>query len=365
MGFNCGIVGLPNVGKSTLFNAITSAHADASNYPFCTIEPNVGIAAVPDERLSTIGSIFGPERLVPSIIEFVDIAGLVKGASKGEGLGNQFLSHIREVDALAHVVRCFEDENVVHVYGSVDPRRDIEVLEAELILKDLETVERKLPDLQKKARAGDKSAATEAELFSRMRDHMLAGRLARYFPRESGEAATMLGSLHLLGDKPVMYVCNVQEERVSTPDAYVGAVIELAAKEQAPVISISAEAEAEIAEIPEGERMAFLDGMGIKEGGLSQLIRAGYGLLDLVTFFTVAPKEARAWTVKRGTKAPAASGRIHSDFEKGFIRAEIMAFEDLRRLGSESKVKDAGLLRAEGRDYVIQDGDIAHFRFNV
>jgi len=254
---------------------------------------------------------------------------------------------------------------VVHVYGSVDPRRDIEVLEAELILKDLETVERKLPDLQKKARAGDKSAATEAELFSRMRDHMLAGRLARYFPRESGEAATMLGSLHLLGDKPVMYVCNVQEERVSTPDAYVGAVIELAAKEQAPVISISAEAEAEIAEIPEGERMAFLDGMGIKEGGLSQLIRAGYGLLDLVTFFTVAPKEARAWTVKRGTKAPAASGRIHSDFEKGFIRAEIMAFEDLRRLGSESKVKDAGLLRAEGRDYVIQDGDIAHFRFNV
>jgi GTP-binding protein YchF len=365
MGFNCGIVGLPNVGKSTLFNAITAAGAEAANYPFCTIDPNVGVVVIPDQRIDRLVRIYQPPKVVASTIEFVDIAGLVKGASKGEGLGNQFLSHIREVDAIAHVVRCFDDSNVVHVDGNVNPRRDIEVIEAELIFKDLDTVEKKLSETQRKAKTGDKKMKAEADLYTRVRDHLLSGRLVRYLSIENEDDVLWMRDLHLLTNKPVMYVCNVHERDVASEIAYVQAVREIAAKEGAKVVTVSAAVEAEVAELPTGDRRGFLEGLGMKESGLDKVVREGYDLLHLITFFTAGPKEVHAWTVRKGATAPQAAGVIHSDFEKGFIRAEIMKYEDLVSLGSEQAVKDGGLLHIEGKEYVVEDGDIVHFRFNV
>jgi GTP-binding protein YchF len=365
MGFTCGIVGLPNVGKSTLFNAITAAGADASNYPFCTIDPNIGVVIVPDNRLNRLTDIYNPAKTVPTTIEFLDIAGLVKGASKGEGLGNQFLAHIRLVDAVAHVVRCFDDPNVVHVDGSVNPQRDIEVIETELILKDLETVDRKLAEAERRAKSSDKKARAEADFYDRIRIHFGSGRLARYFAIQGDEESVWMRDLHLLTRKPVMYVCNVHERDLHADNAYVSTVREVAAREDARVVVVSAAVEAEVSELPENERAHFLQGLGLEESGLNKVIREGYDMLHLVTFFTAGPKEVHAWTVERGTAAPQAAGIIHSDFERGFIRAEIMAFEDLNRLGSEAAVKERGLLRIEGRDYTIQDGDVVFFRFNV
>ncbi|HWP82493.1 MAG TPA: redox-regulated ATPase YchF [Bacteroidota bacterium] len=365
MGFACGIVGLPNVGKSTLFNAITAAGAEAANYPFSTIDPNVGVVPVPDPRLDRLAHIYTPTKVVPTSIEFVDIAGLVKGASRGEGLGNQFLSHIRNVDAIAHVVRCFDDPNVVHVDGSVNPKRDIEVIETELILKDLDTVDKKFTDAEKRSKSGDKKIKAEADFYARVRDHLLGGRLARYYSLAGDEEKLWFRDMHLLTSKPVMYVCNVHEKDVAGENAHVRAVREVATKEGAKVVVISAAVEAEVAELPSIERPHFLEELGLKESGLAQLIREGYDLLHLITFFTAGPKEVHAWTIERGTLAPQAAGSIHSDFEKGFIRAEIVKFADIDRLGSEVTVKEQGLLHIEGRDYVMEDGDIAFFRFNV
>ncbi len=365
MGFNCGIVGLPNVGKSTLFNAITAAGAEAANYPFCTIDPNVGMVAIPDERIDVLVKMYQPPKIVPSTIEFVDIAGLVKGASQGEGLGNQFLSHIREVDAIAHVVRCFDDSNIIHVDGSVNPKRDIEVIEAELIFKDLDTVDKKLNEAQKKAKTGDKKLKAEADLFAKVKEHLLTGRLARYLKIDTDDERLLLRDLHMLTNKPVMYVCNVHEKDVAGENAYVAAVREIAAKEGAKVVTVSAAVEAEVAELPVGERKGFLEGLGLSESGLDKVVREGYDLLHLITFFTAGPKEVHAWTLRRGATAPDAAGVIHSDFEKGFIRAEIMKYDDLVRLGSEQAIKDSGLLHIEGREYIVEDGDVVHFRFNV
>ncbi len=365
MGFNCGIVGLPNVGKSTLFNAITAAGAEAANYPFCTIDPNVGIVTVPDPRVDGLAGIYNPAKIIPSAIEFVDIAGLVKGASKGEGLGNQFLSHIREVDAIAHVVRCFDDENIVHVDGSINPKRDIEVVEAELIFKDLETVEKKASEAEKRAKTGEKKFRSEHEFCQRLKNHLFEGRLARYCVLENDDERLWIRDMHLLTNKPVMYVCNVHEEDVALSNTYIAQVNEVALKENAKVVVVSAAVEAEVAELPVEDRAAFLSGLGLKESGLQQVIHEGYDLLHLLTFFTAGPKEVRAWTVRKGAAAPEAAGVIHSDFEKGFIRAEIIKYEDLVRLRTEQAVKDNGLLYIEGRDYLIEDGDIVHFRFNV
>jgi GTP-binding protein YchF len=365
MGFACGIVGLPNVGKSTLFNAITSAGAEAANYPFCTIDPNIGVVPVPDPRIDRLAEIYRPAKIIPTTIEFLDIAGLVKGASKGEGLGNQFLSHIRNVDALAHVVRCFDDSNVVHLDGNVNPQRDIEVIETELILKDLETVAKKLSDAEKRAKTGEKKIKLEAEFYSRVRDHLFGGRLARYLTLAGDDESLWMRDLHLLTNKPVMYVCNVHERDLLVENDYVRTVRAVAAKEGAKVVVISAAVEAEVAELPETERGHFLQGLGLKESGLHQVIREGYDLLHLITFFTAGPKEVHAWTIHRGASAPEAAGMIHSDFERGFIRAEVMKFSDLDRLGSESAVKENGLLRIEGREYVMEDGDVVYFRFNV
>ncbi|HTR81164.1 MAG TPA: redox-regulated ATPase YchF [Bacteroidota bacterium] len=365
MGFNCGIVGLPNVGKSTLFNAITAAGAEAANYPFCTIDPNVGVVAVPDSRIDELVKIYSPPKIVPSTIEFVDIAGLVKGASKGEGLGNQFLSHIRDVDAIAHVVRCFDDANVVHVDGSVNPKRDVEVIEAELIFKDLDTVEKKTAEAEKKSKTGDKKLKAEYEFCVRLKNHLLGGRLVRYLSIESEDERLWLRDMHLLTNKPVMYVCNVHEKDVAGSNDYVNQVRDIARKENAKVVVVSAAVEAEVAELPLEERGEFLAGLGLKESGLQQVIREGYDLLQLLTFFTAGPKEVHAWTVRKGASAPEAAGVIHSDFEKGFIRGEIIKYNDLIRLGSEQAVKDGGLLHIEGKEYLIEDGDIVHFRFNV
>ena len=365
MGFNCGIVGLPNVGKSTLFNAITSAGAEAANYPFCTIDPNVGVVFIQDERVDTLVQLYQPAKVVPTAIEFVDIAGLVKGASKGEGLGNQFLSHIREVDAIAHVVRCFDDPNVVHVDGSVNPRRDIEVIEAELIFKDLDTVERRKTEAERKSKTADKKLKSEFEFYCRVYDHLLSGRLVRYLATQNDEEQLWLRDLHLLTNKPVMYVCNVPESEVVVENEYVNAVHEVAAKEGAKVVTVSAAVEAEVAELPVEERAGFLRELGLAESGLNKVVREGYDLLHLITFFTAGPKEVHAWTVRKGSTAPEAAGVIHSDFEKGFIRAEIMKYEDIHRLGSEQAVKERGLMRIEGKEYVIEDGDVVYFRFNV
>lgn len=366
MGFTCGIVGLPNVGKSTLFNAITTARVNVANYPFCTIDPNIGIVTVPDRRLKRLEEIYRPQKVVPTTLEFLDIAGLVKGASKGEGLGNQFLSHIRMVDAILHVVRCFDDSNVIHVDGVINPKYDIEVIETELILKDVETIEKKQIDIEKRAKTGDKKIKAEEEFYTAVKKHLLAGRLARYLISSNDDDEKLyLRDMHLLTDKPVMYVCNVHEKELTTDNAYVNQVREVADKENAKVVIISAVVEAEISQLPESDRQAFLKELGLQESGLSKVVREGYDLLHLITFFTVGPKEVHAWTVKKGTVALHAAGEIHSDFEKGFIRAEIIKYSDLDRLGSEAAVRDAGLLHVEGRDYIMEDGDVMMVRSNI
>ncbi len=364
MGFNCGIVGLPNVGKSTIFNALTAAGAQASNYPFTTIDPNVGIVDMPDERLDKLAKIYQPKKLTPTTMEFVDIAGLVKGAAQGEGLGNKFLANIREVDAIAHVVRCFDDPNVVHVAGKVDPKVDIEVIEAELMLADLDSIEKRLLKGEKQAKAGDKKALDEVTFMKRLKDMLAKGEPLRRAPY-TDEQAIWLKSYNLLSAKPVLYVANVAEDMVDKPNPYVEAVRAIAAEEGAKVVVISGQVEGEIALLPKEERKEYLTGMGLKESGLDRMIRAGYELLGLITYFTAGEKEVRAWTITKGTKAPQAAGKIHSDFEKGFIRAEVFHFDDLMRLKTEQAVKAAGLLRSEGKDYEVKDGDIMLFRFNV
>lgn len=365
MGFTCGIVGLPNVGKSTLFNAITAAGIAAENYPFCTIEPNTGVVLVPDQRLDELSRIFKTRRTVPTTIEFVDIAGLVRGASKGEGLGNQFLGHIRTVDAIAHVVRCFEDENVTHVDDSVNPARDIETIEMELILKDIESVEKRIEGAARRAKTNEKEAKDEIALCERLRDHLSAGHLAITFKPDSDREKNMMYEYHLLTDKPVMYIANTDEDGVISGNAHIEAVKKIADERGFKVIPVCAKIESELAELEAEERTEFLESMGMKEPGLNAIIREGYGLLGLLTYFTAGEKECRAWTVHKGATAPEAAGVIHTDFEKGFIRAEVQKCEDVFRLGSEQAVKDAGLYRVEGKEYIVQDGDVMFFRFNV
>lgn len=365
MSFSCGIVGLPNVGKSTLFNAITAAGAAAENYPFCTIDPNIGVVPVPDKRLDTLAKIYKPTKVTPTTIEFVDIAGLVKGASKGEGLGNQFLSYVREVDAICHVVRCFDDEDVVHVNGSVNPKSDIEIVEAELILKDLETVEKKIADAERRAKSGDKKILAEADFYARIREHLLAERLAINEKPEPPDEQLWLHNLHLITAKPVMYIANVDEKHLVAKNGYVRQVQEIAAKEGAMVIVACTKIEAEIASMPYEEREQFLHELGVNESGLDQVIHEGYALLNLITFFTCNSKEVHAWTIKQGSRAPQAAGKVHSDMERGFIRAEVMKYKHLAELGSEQAVKEKGLLFVEGKDYVVEDGDVIFFRFNV
>ena len=366
MGFRCGIVGLPNVGKSTLFNALTeTAAAQAANYPFCTIEPNVGRVAVPDKRLDEIARIAKSAQELETQIEFVDIAGLVRGASKGEGLGNQFLANIREVDAIVHVLRCFEGGDVTHVEGRVDPIADAETVETELMLADLESLERRVPNLVKKAQQGDKEAKVEASVLGQALDVLRASKPARLTQPKDAEEAKALHRAQLLTGKPVLYVCNVDEGDAATGNALSQRVFDRAASEGAKAVVISAAIEAEIATLPTDEREAFLSDLGLHETGLNRMIHAAYELLGLITFYTAGPKEARAWTVHRGAKAPEAAGEIHTDFERGFIRAETIAYEDFIQFGGEAGARDAGKLRSEGKEYVVKDGDVMLFRFNV
>lgn len=361
-----GIVGLPNVGKSTLFNALTKAGAESANYPFCTIEPNTGMVAVPDERLDKLAEIYDPDKVTPAVIEFVDIAGLVKGAADGEGLGNKFLSHIREVDAIVHVVRCFGGSKIIHVSESVSPKRDVDTINTELILSDIEVLERRIDHVKKQLK-GDKSAATELAALEKVASELSKGTPARLIELDETERA-FLSAVPLLSDKPVIYCANVSEDDLSKPDGENPYFVELenAVKgENAEIISVCAEIEAEVAELDPDEAKAFLDDLGVVESGLGKLIKASYHLLGLISFLTAGKPEVRAWTIKRGTKAPQAAGKIHSDIERGFIRAEIVGFDDLVRLGSVNAAKEQGLMRSEGKEYVMRDGDVVLFRFNV
>ena len=368
MSLQCGIVGLPNVGKSTLFNCLSNAKAQSANFPFCTIEPNVGVITVPDERLIKLGEICHPERgVIPTTVEIVDIAGLVKGASKGEGLGNKFLANIRETDAIIHVLRCFDDENVVHVDGSVDPVRDKEIIDAELQLKDLETVESRIQKCEKAAKAGgDKFAKLQLEVLVKYREALSQGKNARTVELENKEQEAAAKDLFLLTNKPVMYVCNVDEDSAVTGNAYVEQVREAVKEEDAQVLVLAAKIESEIAELESyEERQMFLEEIGLQESGVNRLIKAAYALLKLRTFLTAGSDEVRAWTFREGMKAPQCAGVIHTDFERGFIRAEVIKYEDYIALGGEAPCREAGKLSIEGKDYVVQDGDIMHFRFNV
>lgn len=362
-----GIVGLPNVGKSTLFNSLTKAGAESANYPFCTIDPNVGIVPVPDERLQALANLYNSQKIIPASIEFVDIAGLVKGASKGEGLGNQFLANIREVDAIVHVVRCFEDSNIIHVDGSIDPLRDIETINLELIFSDIEVIERRMQRASKGAK-NDKTLAKEVELLKRLKEYLEEGKLAKGFTTDDEEELELLKSYNLLTYKPVIYAANVTEDDLMDDGAnnpQVASVREFAKGENSEVFVICAQIEQEMAELDDEEKKMFLEDLGLKESGLEKLIRASYSLLGLISYLTAGPQETRAWTITKGTKAPGAAGKIHTDFERGFIRAEVVNYTNLIELGSYNAAKEKGLVRSEGKEYVVQDGDVILFRFNV
>ncbi|MEK9600408.1 MAG: redox-regulated ATPase YchF [Bacteroidota bacterium] len=364
MALQCGIVGLPNVGKSTLFNCLSSAKAESANYPFCTIEPNVGMITVPDERLNKISDLVNPQKIIPTTVEIVDIAGLVKGASKGEGLGNQFLGNIRNTDAILHVVRCFDDDNITHVDGSIDPVRDKEIIDTELQLKDLESIEAKILKVKKLAETGNKEAKTVYEVVSQIKSTLEQGKSARSIDLDQNQLK-LIKNLNLLTLKPVLYVCNVDDASVVNGNKHTETFIESVKNENAQIMFVSAEIESDMIDMEEEDKMMFLEDMGLQESGVNRIIKSAYQLLNYQTYFTAGEKEVRAWTITQGNTAPQAAGVIHTDFEKGFIRAEVIAYEDYIEFGSEAKCREAGKLRVEGKDYIVKDGDIMHFRFNV